>query len=72
MTTDIEEILRKYGVRDAKDLESRLEMYEYLATHRYHAIERDTYEAMIRDCKELQRMKAAKTMEQVMEKNDGE
>jgi hypothetical protein len=56
-TLTIEAIFKRYKVKDLDDLNERLKVYEYLASHRYHAIEQDTYKAMIRDCKELQKIK---------------
>lgn len=56
-TLTIEAIFKRYKVKDLDDLNERLKVYEYLASHRYHAIEQDTYKTMIRDCKELQKIK---------------
>lgn len=59
-TPMIKAVFKRYKVKGLDDLDERLKVYEYLASHRYHAIEQDTYKAMIRDCKELQKIKEKK------------
>lgn len=50
-----EDIMQKYGVKDTKDLDERLGIYQALADHDYTAVDKPAYEAMMEDIKCLRR-----------------
>lgn len=50
-----EAIMKKYGIKDTKDLDERLGIYQALADHDYTAIDKPAYEAMMEDIECLKR-----------------
>lgn len=51
----IRAIISKYDIKDAKDLDERLGIYQALADHDYTAIDKPAYEAMMEDIERLKR-----------------
>lgn len=51
----IRAIISKYDIKDAKDLDERLGIYQALADHDYTAVDKPAYEAMMEDIKCLRR-----------------
>jgi len=56
---DVEAVFDKYGVKDLKDLDERLGIYQALADHDYTAVDKPAYEAMMEDIKRLRRKSKA-------------
>lgn len=50
-----EDIMEKYGIKDTKDLDERLGIYQALADHDYTAVDKPAYEAMMEDIECLKR-----------------
>lgn len=50
-----EDVMEKYGIKDIKDLDERLGIYQALADHDYTAIDKPAYEAMMEDIECLKR-----------------
>lgn len=44
-----EDLMEKYGIKDTKDLDERLGIYQSLADHDYTAMDKPAYEAMMSD-----------------------
>ena len=54
---ELNKVLKKHRIKSVGELDEILKVYFFLGGTDYVAIERDTYKAMLRDCKEYQKIK---------------